>query len=595
MSEIISIIKLCSVPTRPVHQLYMSKAEQEKYFESKVKHTYTDCKYTARNGKLRVRGYVDTLNDVNYGFYKNEYNGTVKTYYFWIVEKNAVSKEVTELTIALDVFQTWVHDIRFNQCFVEREHVNDDTFGLHTFGESFELGDYTFADTRSINETNGDVLYCLAVSEFGNKALSTMTGKLMQGYGMIIADYDHLGNLQQTIQSICDEGKADSIISLFTFPKKFFPVENASFDGTGATTFKVETNFTRKKYHWNGKYNGVFTGLKENYVPKNNKCFCYPFNFLTVTSPNGSNVVLKFENFSNPSDINFVIDGTLTLNPRITCTPLGYTGKSYSYEDSLEMGGFGLCSWNNDTFSNWYAQNSHTLKASSINISTGYTTSQTVTENNYANARKNAELSKVQSGFNTGVGVVQSLFGSGWNIVGGIANAVGTGVSGVANMEMDYNRSMMNANNDLRNASLLNLNNYESSMRSLVASVQDANVLPNTCKGDTSADGLDVARESNVFRVCHSQVKVEYIKIVDMYFQMYGYKVNEVKKPSLLGRKKWKFLKTVGSNCTGNIPQADLDAINALFDNGFTVWYNENDMYKFDVANPIETVIEGGA
>ena len=49
---------------------------------------------------------------------------------------------INDLKILTDVFHTWQCDITYNQCFVEREHVNDDTVGLHTVPENVETGEY---------------------------------------------------------------------------------------------------------------------------------------------------------------------------------------------------------------------------------------------------------------------------------------------------------------------------------------------------------------------------------------------------------------------------------------------------------------------
>ena len=43
---------------------------------------------------------------------------------------------MTEITIETDVFQTWQFNINYKKMFVEREHVNDDTVGLHTVPEN---------------------------------------------------------------------------------------------------------------------------------------------------------------------------------------------------------------------------------------------------------------------------------------------------------------------------------------------------------------------------------------------------------------------------------------------------------------------------
>ena len=53
-----------------------------------------------------------------------------------------VNENCTRVYIETDVWQTYQFDIEFKRCFVEREHVNDDTVGLHTLPENVELGEY---------------------------------------------------------------------------------------------------------------------------------------------------------------------------------------------------------------------------------------------------------------------------------------------------------------------------------------------------------------------------------------------------------------------------------------------------------------------
>ena len=119
-----------------------------------------------------------------------------------------------------------------------------------------------------------------------------------------------------------------------------------------------------------------------------------------------------------------------------------------------------------------------------------------------------------------------------------------------------------------------------------MASVEDAKVQPNTCNGDTSGCGLDLARGTNTFYIEEMTITAQYAKTIDMYFQMFGYKVSRVGKPDLRSRKKWNYIQTVGCNVRGdNIPTEDLAAINQMFDNGLTVWHNESDMFIYNTPN----------
>ena len=134
----------------------------------------------------------------------------------------------------------------------------------------------------------------------------------------------------------------------------------------------------------------------------------------------------------------------------------------------------------------------------------------------------------------------------------------------------------------------MNYTSYQNANRSLMASIQDAKVQPNTCKGDTTASGIDMARGTNTFYIRQTAIKPEYAKMIDMYFQMYGYQVNKVGYPSyyMNTRKKWNYIKTVGCVVLGNIPLEDKREIESLYDNGITFWHNDI-TFQYDVENAI--------
>ena len=82
-------------------------------------------------------------------------------------------------------------------------------------------------------------------------------------------------------------------------------------------------------------------------------------------------------------------------------------------------------------------------------------------------------------------------------------------------------------------------------------------------------------------------IKQEYAKIIDNFFSMYGYKVNNVKIPNIFGRKNWNYVKTLGSNIEGDIPQNDLQEIKNMFDSGVTFWHNSNTFLDYSKENNI--------
>ena len=575
MGNAVSSITLCKVPISPTHQIdFSSKTEQFEYFRSNAKYTYEKCNYQARKGTMRVKGYVDKLKECNYGYYTNTYNGTSKTYYFWIVQKNFLARETTELTIQIDVFQTWLFDIYFKPCFIERCHTKTDNLDEHTLPEDFELGNYVATDRKAVECLQGNPCFFVAITDVVQGALF---GKTYSGYSLYYFDFEDRNEMTNLIQQKCDEGHADAIAFIFSFPKGLIRGNFSSGDcivgslGTESQTFDYGIDDR-----------GVFKHRGKSYIPYNNKLLTYPYNFITVKNSSGGNIILKWEDFDQTGTLHFKIEGVLTQNPTITMTPKNYCGKEYSYEDSISMRDFGLCSWNNDNYGNWLAQHSNTISAQSKNAISSFRTNSIVAENNYNNALSNRDTQMYKGAINTMINTAENL--GHLNFLG----AIGSGVGGGANTYLDYKQNTRNANNDLENTNLLNTTNYQNTIRSLTASVQDAQVQPNTCKGDTSSCGLDVARDSATFFIENTKIKPEYAKIIDMYFQMYGYQVNTVERPNFKTREKWNYIKTVNCNVYGTVPHEDLQAIDQLFNNGLTIWHDESYMFNYDTKNEVK-------
>ena len=82
-------------------------------------------------------------------------------------------------------------------------------------------------------------------------------------------------------------------------------------------------------------------------------------------------------------------------------------------------------------------------------------------------------------------------------------------------------------------------------------------------------------------------IKPEYASIIDNWFDMYGYKVNEVKIPNITGRRNWNFVKTVGCYIDGDIPQSDMQEIKSMFDKGVTFWHNPSTFMDYSQTNDI--------
>lgn len=94
---------------------------------------------------------------------------------------------------------------------------------------------------------------------------------------------------------------------------------------------------------------------------------------------------------------------------------------------------------------------------------------------------------------------------------------------------------------------------------------------------------------NNTFHFYKMSIKQEYAKIIDDYFSMYGYKVNEIKVPNLNTRTNWNYIKTQNINLVGNMPQKDADELKEIFNTGVTLWHNPSTFLDYSQSNTIVT------
>ena len=159
-------IRLLKVPfeiARKNQLTFESLTAQTNYFLSLPYLEYDNTTYQRQNNIIRFEAPIDTIRTYNYVMYKNE-SYSNKWFYAYITNMEYKNDNTTDITIQTDVFQTWQFSIIYNRMFVEREHVNDDTIGVHTQPEGLETGEYIIDNIVKTDELN-DMIYVLRVSK----------------------------------------------------------------------------------------------------------------------------------------------------------------------------------------------------------------------------------------------------------------------------------------------------------------------------------------------------------------------------------------------------------------------------------------------
>lgn len=362
-------IYLCKTPlvSDYKHQLTFSNLQaQLSYFNSKIEKTFDNYTYIKHDNMIKVGENIDNIINCNYLFYKN--TGFTNKYYFcFITNMEYINENCTAIYFTTDVFQTWQFDINYHPCFVEREHVNDDTIGAHTVEENLSVGEVIEESETIDSSYTNEYGYWIGILSGYTPDQSITGGKNYAGISIInnvisgldlflfkITDKSDLLNVMLFIYRTNQDGKIADIDSMYMIPNacinetlltheycyvdmgnsvtlrcNFYYVSSGGEDDIilNPTTF----NTTIAKRH-------SFT----NFTPKNNKCFVYPYNYLYVSNNQGSDNIFKYEDFtSNNCVFENQLAVTIGISGRIV--PKNYRGKSYDYDESITLGKYPTC------------------------------------------------------------------------------------------------------------------------------------------------------------------------------------------------------------------------------------------------------------
>lgn len=358
-------IHLLSVPFESNYKdtvYFPTKEAQASYMLSKrTAHSFSDCTYQRKDSSIRVPVHIDRLYNCNYVMYQNTVingAGNDRWFYAFIVDMEYVSDEVTKITIETDVIQTWMFDYTVKQSFVEREHVSDDTIGLHTVPENLETGEYiNVKRSFDIDLKNLCIVWGTTKTQTGANVVGANYHGIYSGIKYYYTpQYSPLA-LSTILENYAKEGWAEAIQCVFMAPE-YLVMSGESTDVKNSNEPIVSEL---------GSVDLTQPTTLNGYKPKNNKLFTFPYMYLMVSNNNGADSVYYYEKFSNNTP-NFKKYSALTPGCSIRIVPENYNGVELNHEEGLNLGKFPICNWNSDVYTNWLTQNSVNI---GLSVATG--------------------------------------------------------------------------------------------------------------------------------------------------------------------------------------------------------------------------------
>ena len=337
---------LCKTPLENDYknQLTFSNANaQMTYFNSTVQHTFDNYTYIKKDNSIKVGVNIDEIIDCNYLFYKN-IGFTNKWYFCFITNMEYVNENCTLITFETDCYQTWLFQIQYKQSFVEREHVNDDTIGIHTVPENLETGEYVINSQDYYNGID-DLKYVIQCTEWASnddKPLATNYGGVYMAGGAYVCS--NITEVINILKLFATNGKSDAVYNVYMIPSKFISTSSESLQYPGQNTPVYDTKVISKDSSIDG------------YTPKNNKLLTFPYRYLLLSNNNGSSNVLHYERFSG-DNCNFMIKGVPTVGGSIKIVASNYDTVN-NEEEGIIAGKLPTLNWSSDEYTNWLTQNS---------------------------------------------------------------------------------------------------------------------------------------------------------------------------------------------------------------------------------------------
>lgn len=575
-------------------RLYDNLTQQINDIRSKMQTTLdTDgYVYVGRDRALKVSLPADRLYHINYCMYQNT-NVSGQWIFCFVTDVRYINDNTTMLVLETDIFQTYLHGVDWEvpACFVERECVDDDTPGKHLNPEPSMQIDY---ETENIaNYYNYGRYVVLMVNAYPAYDYSKDAGKgvgntpesgdVYQGQynacKFLVYDTmkpESLEKLKVDIKGYNAVGAADTICDAFMCSTYTLPVD----DDGGYPQMETFVDWTGDPSHTLGKVWQVKGGTEApkhqifinratsfgGYVPKNNKLFVYPYSYAEVGDWTGRVTDYRYEFVDNPADRaagRVRLEHCTPINAELTTyiIPIDYNGCDGDTSPEVFTADMSnKVSWVYSAYQNWAAQNAST-NALALASSVGTMAFSVMPGINAAAKILNSPAAKnfprlVQR--EAGLGFREEASEKG--LAAGGLGALGT-----------------------------------------LANIDRMSKVPNTAKGNVGGNAKFQMDKAGFYTRSVRLIR-EYAEIIDSFFSMFGYQVDEVKEPDIDSRPYWNYVKTdgccarstnvaAGANAPFSrghgTPSEALSVIRQCFDSGITFWHTTAGFGDYSLDNTL--------
>ena len=561
---------------------FASRSAQYTYFSGKVKNIGTTLvpvyaswanisyqRYSRNSIKLEVN--AEKLYDCNYMMFQNTNFGD-KWFYAFITEILYIANEVTEIFYEIDVMQTWFPDCTLRPSFVEREHRQIDGVGVNRVEEGIDYGEYYLRSLQPCMYAANHPMFeesviVVAVDKADSHYTSNLLFRVYSGIGSGLwyfvfpntagtgLNYGGIDGVNAIIQMYTEATQdigIDNIISIFMCPKIFFvdystQPTNINIGTYGSFPMYLDSR-AKKTDVRSFDYTIKIPDAIGSYTPRNKKLLQYPYNFLMVTDCKNENATYKYEDFvpvtvNNESHLKFTYYTQPSTDSSMMIVPNNYRGlDGKNYAEKMVFKGFPICSWSCDMWQAYIAQNGGVLPTIASDVI-------------YPSVDMLSSTGYIPQHFKD------------------VAEDLALGMLGVETVK-DKERARMGTQGNITNTSVM------SRTLATFGRTLGHTKVGNQARGNYNGDVMFAAGLTD-FQYGQMTITAEFVARLDKFFDLYGYKTNEVKIPNTNVRKHWTYTKVIGLNMIASIPQDAEEKIKAIFENGIRFWNYPDEVGNF--------------
>jgi hypothetical protein len=536
-----------------------SAAEQMNWWNNQTMvYTYSDFNIQRVEDKIFIRLNVDIDNlwGVNYVVFYNKTQG--RHFYAFVTKLEYIQKNRTDVHIQLDVVQTWMFDMNWQPSYVVREHCplwnSDGSPVINTVPEDLNYGtDYKVAKVEQYRAYE-DLYFLVIVSKKTLQSPSVYQWSV-NGLPQHLCFYVHPFRLNGSVPAsnvtltpyvgdvitniYTNTADVNNVVSMYV--TDMLP-DNPFYDGTSITfdTNKyspvaigsANTLMAQNVFYstWikdlGNKYNG-FSSVTES------KLLMYPYTITIIDDFKGNRMELKNEYIDSP-DLILDVRGSLGTSNKTV----------YSVKDYL-----------NGELSDDGLKEKVSMEHALIDTNPNDIPVMVDMLAAYIQGNRNSlQVQKNKIEFNADMGIAGGLISGIASVMGG--TPVGALSSG-ASIIKSGGDAMLQA-------------------QALQAKQKDISNVPPSIAKMGSNSYFDYGNGYTGVWIIKKEITPEYRKKLTDFFNMYGYKKNEVKLPNFHTRQYWNYVQTNSCVIQGNFNHEDLEEIKSVFDGGITLWHTDN-------------------